>query len=153
MTSILLSVRPAFAHALLAGTKTVEVRRRFPDVATPATIYVYSSTPDRAVLGTIELEGIDRPLASSVWDLYRHEIQIHRQPLEEYLENVNDAAILRVRSPIRWPKAVPLALLRSEIGLEPPQSFRYVDSAREELLRLCADGVTSTTLSALTAAG
>lgn len=151
MRSILLSVRPAFAHALLAGTKTAEVRRRFPAVATPATIYVYSSTPDRAVFGTIELEGIDRPAASSVWDLYRHEIQIHRQPLEEYLDNVNDAAILRVRSPIRWPKAMPLALLRSEIGLEPPQSFRYVDPAREERLRAWAESGTSTMLPALTA--
>lgn len=151
MTAILLSVRPEFAHALLAGTKTAEVRRRFPAVRTPSTIYVYSSTPDRAVLGTVQLVGIDRPSASAVWDLYRDQIQIRRQPLEDYLQNVNDAAILRIGAPSPWRVPLPLAALRSDIGLEPPQSFRYVDALGEERIAAWAGGHQQLTSPALLA--
>lgn len=126
MTDILLSVRPRYARALLAGTKTVEVRRRFPDQPSGATLFVYSSTPDRAVLGTVRLESIERPKSHDVWHLYRHEMLIGRDAVADYLTETDSAAILRVTHPHRWPHAVSLAILRRALQLEPPQSFRYL---------------------------
>ncbi len=133
MTAILLSVRPRYARALLAGTKTVEVRRRFPDQPSGATLFVYSSTPDRAVLGTVRLEAIERPRSHDVWHLYRDEMLIGRDALTDYLTEIDSAAILRVTHPHRWTRGVSLASLRRVLRLEPPQSFRYlsVDQAAE----------------------
>ena len=127
MIAILLSVRPVYARALLAGTKTAEVRRRFPQQPAGTTIYVYSSTPDRTVLGTLRLGTIDRPDADDVWRLYREEIEIDERSLNEYLAQVSSAAILQISDPQPWEKPVPLATLRSQLGVEPPQSFRYLD--------------------------
>ncbi|BDZ48613.1 hypothetical protein GCM10025867_08540 [Frondihabitans sucicola] len=126
MTAILLSVRPEFANAILSGTKTAEVRRRFPTQVLPTTLYLYSSTPERAVLGTAVLQSIDRPRAVDVWALYRDRIRIGRGPLASYLKDVAQAAILRVEDPIRWHRPLTLAELRSQVGVEPPQSFRYL---------------------------
>ena len=52
---LMLSVRPRFARALLAGTKTAEIRRRFPDVPVGTTVVLYSSSPERALLGTMRV--------------------------------------------------------------------------------------------------
>jgi len=134
MNAILLSVRPIFARALLAGTKTAEVRRRFPQQPAGTTLYLYSSTPDRAVLGTIRLGSIDRPSAEDVWNLYKNEIQIDEGDLATYLSQAASAAILLVTDPNPWEYPVPLESLRKNVAVEPPQSFRYLN--REHILAL-----------------
>lgn len=126
MNAVLLSVRPRYARALLAGTKTAEVRRRFPHQPAGTTLYLYSSTPDRAILGTVQLERIDRPSADRVWHLYRHEIEIDEAALGAYLSRIDSAAILRVSHSVRWAHPVSLYDLRLNLGIEPPQSFRYL---------------------------
>ncbi|WP_109211328.1 MULTISPECIES: ASCH domain-containing protein [Microbacterium] len=126
MTAVLLSVRPRYAHAILAGTKTAEVRRRFPRQPPGTTLYLYSSTPDRAVLGTAQLEAIDRPSADRVWNLYRDQIEIEKAALGDYLSDLEAAAILRINNVRRWMHPVPLRDLRLRLGIEPPQSFRYL---------------------------
>lgn len=123
-----------FAAAILAGTKTAEVRRRFPDQPAGTKIYLYSSSPERAVIGTASLDSADRPNASDVWDAYGHVIAIARQSLDAYLGDVPVPAILQVRSPVRWEVPMPLSELRSQVLIEPPQSFRYIDSERAALL-------------------
>lgn len=134
MTAILLSVKPEYAEGLLAGTKTAEVRRRFPTQPAGATLYVYASSPQCAVVGTLILDDIERPPAGRVWELYKKVIQIRRGPLDEYLRDVEEAAILRVSEPRRWDTPLPLADLRALVGLQPPQSFRYVDAAQQCIL-------------------
>jgi predicted transcriptional regulator len=134
VTAILLSVRPVYAAGLLAGTKTAEVRRRFPEQPAGTTIYVYSSTPDRAVVGTLQLDGIDRPAARDVWREYEDRIQISRPSLEKYLANCDRAAVLRVSAPVLWSEPLPLHQLRGLVGVEPPQSFRYLDDDHRQAI-------------------
>lgn len=134
MTAILLSVQPKFAAAILAGTKTAEVRRRFPSQPAGTRIYLYSSSPERAVLGTVSLDSVDRPDASDVWEAYGHVIAIGRQSLDAYLGDVAVPAILQVRTPVRWDVPMSLSELRSQVLIEPPQSFRYIDEGRAALL-------------------
>ncbi|MDQ7876576.1 ASCH domain-containing protein [Microbacterium sp. QXD-8] len=126
MTAVLLSVRPRYAHALLAGTKTAEVRRRFPHQPRGTILYLYSSSPERAILGTVRLHAIDRPSADRVWHLYRDQIEIEEAALDDYLSDLDSAAILRVNDSRRWRHPVPLRDVRARLGIEPPQSFRYL---------------------------
>ncbi len=134
MSAILLSVRPVYAAGLLAGTKTAEVRRRFPDQPPGTMIYVYSSSPERAVLGTLRLDAIDRPASADVWLRYRDRIQISRPSLEEYLSDCDEAAILQVSEPTTWQVPVSLIALREVVGIEPPQSFRYLHDHHRRVL-------------------
>jgi len=140
MTAVLLSVRPRYANALLAGTKTAEVRRRFPHQPRGTIFYLYSSTPDRAILGTVQLDGIDRPTADRVWPQYADQIEIEEAALGDYLAASASAAILRVSKPARWQHKVPLELLRSCLQLEPPQSFRYLTNEHVTTLESLRQG-------------
>lgn len=52
----LISIRPRYAHAILDGRKTVEFRKR--RLAEDVThVVIYSTRPDRAVIGFFELGG------------------------------------------------------------------------------------------------
>ena len=49
---VLVSVRSIYASKILHGQKTVELRRKFPEVgATGALVLIYSSRPVSAVVG------------------------------------------------------------------------------------------------------
>jgi predicted transcriptional regulator len=95
-----------------------------------ATLFLYPSTPDRAILGTVRLTAIERPNVQDVWHLYPNEIEVGEEALSDYLTAAESAVILRVNRPLRWRRSIPLALLRSALGIEPSQSFRYLRDAQ-----------------------
>ena len=122
----MLSVRPRFAKALLAGTKTAEIRRRFPDVPVGTTVLVYSSSPERALLGTMRVRAVVRSTAADIWRDYQDVIAIDWVELSEYLQGASACSVLELDSPVTWPRPVPLDTLRRTLAVEPPQSFRYL---------------------------
>lgn len=126
MTSVLLSVKPVYANALLAGTKTAEIRRRFPTAPPGTTVFIYASSPVRALLGTVQLDEVTRAAPDEVWRDHHGQIQIDRESLADYLHGREEAVMLWVSSPHRWEAEISLHVMRSELGLEPPQSFRYL---------------------------
>jgi len=124
--SILLSVRPRFAHALLAGTKTAEVRRQFPDVPPGTTAVIYSSSPEKAALGTMRVRALVRSTKSAIWRDYSKAIGIRRAELRDYLDGARECSILELDEPQIWASPVHLEQLRKTLHLEPAQSFRYL---------------------------
>lgn len=136
MTKVLLiSVKPRYARALLSGRKTVEVRRRFPKMPDGTAVVLYSSSPERAILGTVRLKRTKRVQSSLVWELYARKIDIGEQALNQYLQGAVESTILEVHEPDTWDSPVPLSELRELLGVEPPQSFRYLASEQLELIR------------------
>jgi predicted transcriptional regulator len=132
--SVLLSVKPKFARSLMAGTKTAEVRRRFPDIAAGTLIYVYSSSPERAIVGTLRSEGVHRRGPNEVWEQFKEIIDIDERYLHDYLVNVDEAVVVEVSAPQPWNVPVSLAQLRELLGVEPPQSYRYLTEEQGSLL-------------------
>ena len=137
--AVLLSVKPRYAQALLAGTKTVEVRRRFPAQPSGTVIFIYASSPVRAVLGTVVLDQISRVASEAVSHIHRGQIEIGREELAVYLDGVETASILEVSGPRTWSGSVPLEALRARVELEPPQSFRYLTGEQADLLTCLGD--------------
>jgi predicted transcriptional regulator len=142
--AVLLSVQPEFAKTLLAGTKTAEVRRRFPDQPDGTVVYVCSSSPDKQLLGTLRTTAVHRCRPNSVWDRFRDTIGISRAYLNDYLDGATEAVIIEMRDPVKWERPISLGELRTHISVEPPQSFRYLsDEQVTELDRLLAASTTS----------
>ena len=132
--AVLISIRPKFARSLLAGTKTAEVRRRFPDLPSGTKLFVYSSSPDRAILGTLVLDAVQDCSPENVWLRFRLAIDIEKSRLDQYLSGAVSARVLQVLHPRLWVRPVSLEDLRSELGLEPAQSYRYLTDAESVLL-------------------
>lgn len=125
---LLLSVRPRFAKGLLGGTKTAEVRRRFPDVAEGTTVVIYSSSPEKAVLGSMRVRALVRSTATGIWRDYEKAIAIDQSELSDYLDGARECSVIELDNPTIWPQPVSLDVMRRALRIEPSQSFRYLTS-------------------------
>ena len=123
---VVLSIRPKFAGRIMAGEKTVELRRRFPVSAPKGTIaYIYSTSPERAMVGHAEISGVHKLDMQEIWRRYADAACIERAEFESYFEGLEHGFALEFAN-VR-PFATPLSLrdLREQFGFEPPQSFLY----------------------------
>ena len=124
--TLLLSLRPRFADAILAGTKTIEVRRRPVNASAGTPIILYASSPLRAVVGTARLAAVENHDHNKAWRMYRHTLGLTRREFNAYLEGTEHVYLLHLRNVCILNEPLPLRRLREDGPFQPPQSFRYV---------------------------
>ena len=121
---LLMSIQPRFANAILEGTKTVELRRK-PPRDQPDVVIIYGSGATKAVLGVAQLKEVHTSTPDDIWKKFGATAGVTRAEFNEYFEGSETASALELTHPRRSGDDVPLSRLR-ELGLEPPQSWRYV---------------------------
>jgi predicted transcriptional regulator len=119
----------------MSGAKTAEVRRRFPALPPNTTVYVYASSPVRAIIGTLRLDAVHVGATTALWQQFGERLDISKAYFDAYLDGRDSAAVVELRPHEGWGRTVSLDELRQHVGLEPPQSFRYLSLAHEALLR------------------
>lgn len=122
---LLMSIQPRFASAILEGTKTVELRRK-PPRDQPSVVIIYGSGTVKAVLGVAQLKEVHTSTPSDIWKRFGATAGVSRAEFNTYFEGTESASALELTNARRSDANVPLSSLR-ELGLEPPQSWRYVD--------------------------
>ena len=136
-TILLLSIKPRFAEAILDGTKTVELRRVQPSVRTGAMVLLYASSPQRELVGTFRVAGLEVDSSSAIWDRYGSECGVSQAEFIDYFAGANQAVAILVDSPVRLSQPQSLEILRDRmVGFHPPQSFRYFNRPAVERLGL-----------------
>ncbi|MCY4665594.1 MAG: ASCH domain-containing protein [Acidimicrobiaceae bacterium] len=137
---VVLSLKPRFAEAILAGDKTVELRRTVPKIVVPTLALLYATTPVRALLGTCVITSVRSAGLAVLWsgdgsmsDLGYHEFQ-------QYFEGVDVGTALTLIQPCAFSQRIPLRDLRAKPkGFRPPQSLAYVDTKTgDQLMRMAA---------------
>ncbi|GAB3849021.1 hypothetical protein GCM10029963_32780 [Micromonospora andamanensis] len=137
--TLLLSLRPRFATAILTGHKTVELRRR-PINAQPDTpIILYASSPTMAIVGTARLRAIQALTPEVAWREHRRNLCLSRSEYDTYLDGSTLAYVLRIHQVCTLNEPLPLHRLREEGTFHPPQSFRYVAATDPAPLRTLVD--------------
>lgn len=132
---LLLSVRPRYAAALLDGSKTVEVRRT-PVRLEPGTVaLVYSTSPQRALVGAVRIADIVTRAPSTIWGRYGPATGLRRAEYDAYLDTAASATALVIDARCTFPTPVPLQHLRDRAdGFVVPQSYRFVAPAERACL-------------------
>ena len=123
----LLSVHPEYATKILLGEKTVELRRRLPlDGNVGATMFLYSTSPVRAVVGHAKIERVERLSISEIWTRHADAACIGRKEFKRYFGDVRFgfAIVLRAAKPML--SQVTAEELELQFGIVLPQSYRYV---------------------------
>jgi predicted transcriptional regulator len=133
---LFVSIKPRFAEKILAGEKSVELRRVRPSVAAPGTLVVfYASSPTCEVVGTGLIEAIDIDTPTAIWERHRGELGLPRSEYRSYFAGVRQAVGILLEDVRPVTRRVPLAALRQRLeGFEPPQSFRYIDARQAEVV-------------------
>jgi predicted transcriptional regulator len=119
----LFSIKPQYADAILAGSKEVEFRRTSlaEDVSH---VVIYATAPIKKIVGTFEVEGVERSVPDALWKTYSQVGGIAHDAYADYFEGADTAYAIKVRSPRQLPQ--PLALTDLSPGLRAPQSYQYL---------------------------
>lgn len=137
---VVLSLRPRFAEAILAGDKTVELRRTVPKIVVPTRALLYAATPVRALLGTCIITDVVAADLAILWREHGSRTGLLHREFRQYFAGVDAGAALTLADPQRFSREIPLEDLRARPrGFRPPQSFAYVDAQTgDRLLRMAA---------------
>ena len=137
---IVLSLKPRFAQAILAGVKTVELRRTVPKIVIPTRALLYASSPVRALLGTCVITSVRSADLAALWHEYGLRSELPYHEFQQYFEGVAKGTALTLSEPQALSRPIPLQDLRAKPrGFRPPQSYAYVDTKTgNQLIRMAA---------------
>ncbi|MEV7856452.1 ASCH domain-containing protein [Streptomyces sp. NPDC088183] len=127
--AMLLSVHPRFANAILAGSKTVEVRRQRVAAPPGTPVLLYATAPTMALVGMARISSIHVASPQEVWSAHRAQTGITRREYDVYMDGAVQASGLTLENPMSFEDPVPLSALRAAGTFHPPQSYRYLSSA------------------------
>ena len=123
--SVLLSIKPRFADAILNGIKFFEFRRSLFRNRDVQRVLIYASSPIQRVVGEFMIDDILTMAPAELWEITCGGSGIDRQYFDEYFAGRETAHALKVSEPRRYAK--PLEL-RSHFSIDrPPQSFCYIE--------------------------
>lgn len=137
---VVLSLKPRFAEAILAGDKTVELRRTEPKIVVPTRALLYATTPVRALLGTCIITSVRSVDLAVLWREYGSRTALLYEEFQRYFEGVDVGTALTLTQAQPFSRKIPLQDLRAKPrSFRPPQSFAYVDTMTgDRLMRLAA---------------
>ena len=129
---IVLSIHPKYCSKILAGEKTVELRRRFPVSGILAsTAYIYSTSPVKAMVGRVKIVDVFKLPILEIWQVYGTDACIEKGDFDSYFSGLTLGTVLKIRNPERLSRNFELLELKQRFGFKPPQSFIY---AKEDLI-------------------
>jgi predicted transcriptional regulator len=121
----LISVHPTFAHKILTGSKKVEFRKtRFrKDVSH---IVIYSTAPEKKLLGFFEVTEIEEGTPSTLWQRYRKCSGIDKIFYSTYYNSNKKGYAIKIGNVYKLDKPKNFSCLKK--FKSPPQNFCYLDS-------------------------
>ena len=127
---LVLSLKPRHAEAIVAGTKTVELRRTRPNVDMPTRALIYSTSPVKSLVGSCRVDLIESQTLRELWRLASDRAGVSRHEFHEYFAGLGQGVALHLSGVQRAATPVSLSQLRRLVpGFRPPQSFAYLPAA------------------------
>lgn len=134
-SDIIISIKPEHARNIIAGHKTVELRRRFADDSTIGRwMLIYSSSPERAIIGAAQIKNVRRMTVEGLWRTFRGQICIPRSSFLNYFNGASEGVGVVVGLVISFDTAITAFELRERFSFSPPQSYLYIRGKLTELL-------------------
>ena len=132
---VVLSIRPHYSSLILEGKKTVELRRRFPtEVPADSLAFIYSTAPERAMVGTAKIKNVLKRSVEAIWLEHAEMACIKKRDFDAYFSGLTEGFVLKIADARPFPKPFRLEELRARFMFEPPQSFLYAKRVLREAL-------------------
>ena len=126
-SEIILSIRPEHADNIMAGRKTVELRRRFPEcLAAGGLMLIYASSPEQALVGAARIEGVRRMTPAGLWRSFKERVCVPRDFFNAYFAGAEEGFGVVLGRAVRFDEPIPVSELKERFSVSPPQSYRYV---------------------------
>lgn len=122
--NVLLSIKPKYANAILAGEKLVEFRKLVFKREIER-VYIYSSSPEQMIIGYFTIEDIISDTPVELWKQFSKVGSIAKEDFFEYFANKEVGYSIKIKSVNRFRKSKnPKEIFKNFV---PPQSYMYCD--------------------------
>ena len=122
MCKILMSIKPKYSEKIFSGNKKYEFRRKVSKLQVDR-IIVYSSSPEKKVIGEVEVMKIVSKPINELWELTKKFAGISFNDFKEYFSGCDIAYAYKLGKTIKYKK--PKELLDFNISFS-PQSYVYI---------------------------
>ncbi|HYW22088.1 MAG TPA: ASCH domain-containing protein [Nodularia sp. (in: cyanobacteria)] len=139
---LLLSIKPEYAAKIFTGQKTVELRRVRTRLNTGDLVLVYVSSPQKALVGTFEVESIQETEITELpkdlnkfWKQIKNYAGISPKEFQTYYQGATVVVGIFFTNVKIFEVPIHLDQLRQKIPqLKPPQSYRYVNENEMKII-------------------
>lgn len=120
---VLISIKPQYANAIFAGIKLVEFRKQ-PFKRPVNHVIVYSSSPEKRIIGFFALGETDIGNPRTLWKRYRSAGAIDYVDYKAYFGDRNIGVAFHIKQFYPLKKSISLGRLKR--NLKAPQSYCYI---------------------------
>jgi predicted transcriptional regulator len=133
MRPFVLSIRPTYVERILAGDKTIELRRRFPSLQAPGIALIYATAPIQAIVAYVEVSLVETFRLATLWRRRGRDAAVTREEFDAYFQGTETGCALVLRDVVSLPSPIHLKVLANRFEFSPPQSYCYWKAPLDEL--------------------
>lgn len=124
LMNAILSIKPQYANAILSGEKTVEFRKAVFKKKVDR-VYIYSSSPEKHIIGYFTIETIEAETPDILWQRYNKVGSINKDDFFDYYTGKQKGFAIKVKDVIAFKQPVnPKDIIEN---FKAPQSYMYID--------------------------
>jgi predicted transcriptional regulator len=117
----IISIRPTYVEAILAGEKTIELRRRIPEVSPGTRLWIYATRPTSAVVGVATIRYVAKAHPTTIWKKHRNGAGVDQASFKAYF-NGAEVAVAILLSAVRRVGPITIDQLQTiRDSFHPPQ--------------------------------
>lgn len=133
---IVLSIKPIYSKKIFQGIKTIELRRRFPlSGAEGSIVYIYSTSPEMALIGAARIDNVERLPLAALWRKHGKSASIQKSEFDKYFDGLDEGVALKLAEARQFARPLGLLELKERFGFKAPQSFLYAKPNLQKALR------------------
>lgn len=125
-TAAIISIKPVYANRILAGTKTIELRKSSMGLGSRDLVLVYSSAPEQCLAFWFRIKSIETLPVEEMWKRYHSRLGIGYEDYAAYFNGLEMAVGLYVGE-VHHLAPVPLREIEELVpGFVPPQGIIWL---------------------------
>ena len=125
---LLISIKPKFVDKIFNGTKKIELRKAKPKAKPGDLMIIYSTKPEKAIVGICRIEAIIDSTPSAIWQEHHQDLGVDEGTFFKYYSNNKSAIGISLEKARRFKDKIPLDQAKQLFPtFMPPQTFKYFD--------------------------
>jgi predicted transcriptional regulator len=123
-TNVILSIKPKYAQAIIAGTKKVEFRKKIFKRPVDK-VYIYSSSPTKKIIGYFTFSEIVEETPTELWSKFQNVGSIDKADFFDYFKDSEKGFAIVVDNVEKFKKGIdPIEFFENFCA---PQSYIYIE--------------------------
>lgn len=124
---ILISVKEKYVKEMLAGRKTIELRKSAPKASVGDVLIIYTTQPKKAVTAVAIVKQIIRCSPQEMWQKHASRLGISLSAYNEYYRDHKKAVGIELKEVLPLNEEILLSAIKLiQPRFTPPQTFKYL---------------------------